>query len=92
MRQAVEGGDEQTGDEEHQEAEGDLHGDQRMHEAAARVRIVAAFECAGRLDGGGAQRRRQTEQQRHGEGQRQAECRARASPREERGAPDCRAD
>ncbi len=44
-----------------------------MHQAAPRVRVFAAFERARRLDRRGAQRRRQTEQQRHARGQRQAE-------------------
>ena len=73
IRQPVERGDKQAGDEEHEKTERDLHGDQRMHQAAPRVRIFAAFERARRLDGRGAQRGRQTEQQRHAEGQRQAE-------------------
>ena len=92
MRQPVEGGDKQAGDEQHQKAEGDLGGDQRMHQAAPRVRVFAALERAGRLDGRGAQRRRQTEQERHAQGQRQRRIRAPASPPEEPGAPDYPAD
>ena len=73
MRQAVERGDKQSGDEQHQKTEGHLRRDQRVHQAPPRVRVVAAFERAGRLDRRGAQRRRQAEQQHHAEGQRQAE-------------------
>ncbi len=63
MRQPLEGGDKQPGDEKHQKTEGRLHGDEGMHQAAPRVRVFSAFQRAHRLDGRGAQRRRQTEEQ-----------------------------
>src|ERR1041385_3878729 len=65
--QFLEGSDEEAGDKLDDETERHLYGDQRVHEPAALVRIGAAFEGADRLDGGGAQRRAETEQE--GDGQ-----------------------
>ncbi len=61
IREPVEAGDEESGDEMHDHAEGNLHRDQRVHETAAGMRIFAALEGAHRLDGGGAQRGREAE-------------------------------
>ena len=55
--------DKKARDEEDQKTEGGLRGDQRVHQAAARVRIVTAFERAGRLDSRGPERGRETEQE-----------------------------
>ena len=74
MREPVEGGGEQTGDKEHHGAEGDLQRDQGVHQAAPRVRAIAAFQRRRRLDGGSAQSRNQPEQEGYGERQRRAEC------------------
>ena len=59
---------------EHQETEGHLRSDQCVHQAAPGVRVFSAFQRDRRLHRRGAQRRGQPEQQRHAEGQRQAEC------------------
>src|SRR5437667_351754 len=64
IRQPVEGSDEQAGYEMHNETEGDLYGDQSMHDAAARVRIFSSLERADRLDGRSPQSRGQAEQER----------------------------
>ena len=92
MGQTLECGGEETGDKQDQKAEGDLRGDEGVHHAAAGVRIGSAFEYAGGLHGGSAESRRETEEQRHGESEREAECRARANRRGGTGAPDYRAD
>ncbi len=73
MGQSLERGGEETGDKQHQKAEGDLRGDEGVHHAAAGVRILAAFEDAGGFDGGSAEGRRETEEQRYGEGERESE-------------------
>ena len=69
----IERGDKQPGHEQHQKTEGHLDGDQRVHQPAPRVRVRAAAERRHRFDGGGAQSRREAEEQSYGEGQRQTE-------------------
>ena len=80
----LESGDEETGDEKNEAAEGDLRGDERVHEATARVRIfgaaVGTFEGAGGLNGGGAQSGNQAEE---------TSDRERESDAEEEHAPVC---
>ena len=68
---------EETGYEKDEAAEGDLRGDERVHEATARVRIFrsigTAFEGAGRLNGGSAKSRDQPEETGYGERESNAE-------------------
>src|ERR1700730_12080457 len=70
--QPVECREKQSCDEEHEKTESDLYSDQRVHQATARVWVLAAFERARRRNCGGAQRRRQAKQKRYTEGERHA--------------------
>ena len=54
MRESLEGGDKEAGDEEHETAERDLRGDECIHQTAAGVRIFSTLERTGGLNGGGA--------------------------------------
>lgn len=69
----AEGGDEESGEKEDDEAEGDLRGDECIHRAVSGVRFCAAFECGDGLDGGGAQGGGETEEKSDGESEEQAE-------------------
>ena len=73
VRQPVKGGKEQAADKEHEDTKGHLPCDQTMHQAPARMRILTTFQRAGRLNGRGAKRRKQPEQERHAEAESQSE-------------------
>ncbi len=72
MRQALEGGNKETGHEMHYKTEGDLSGDQRVHRTAAGMWIVPALQRSDRLHRRGAQRRCEAEQQSDGDSEYQA--------------------
>ena len=91
IRQPVERRDEQTGDKMHEEAEGDLRGNQRIHQAPPRVRILAALQRADRLNRGGAERGHKAEQEGDRQRQRRRQIRALASRPAGAGALDYRA-
>ena len=92
IRQPVERRHEQSGHEMDHETEGDLRGNQRVHQAAPRMRIFAAFERARRLDCRGAQRRQPGRTETSRQGPAPARSPAPASPREAPGAPGRSAD
>ncbi len=73
MRKPVEGSDEEPGHEKHEKTEGHLQGDQRMHDTTPRMWVFATFQSADGLDGRGAPRGNQAEQECHADGQREAE-------------------
>lgn len=73
----LKGGDEETGNKKDETAEGDLGGDERVHEATARAGIFGAvgatFQGAGGLNGGSAERGDNAEEAGDGEGESDAE-------------------
>src|SRR5215831_14399420 len=65
---------EKSREEEYEKTKCDLKGNEAAHQSAPRMRIFAAFERAGGLDGRCAQGGCQTEQQDDGSGQEQTKC------------------
>ncbi len=73
MGQAFERGDKQAGNEKDKKTEGDLQGNQAMHQAASGMRVFSAFERADRFDCGGPHRGEQTKQKGHAKGEHRGE-------------------
>ena len=73
MGQAFERGDKQAGNEKDKKAEGDLQGDQGMHQAASGMRAFSAFERADWLGCRGTNGGEQTKQKGYAKGEHQGE-------------------
>jgi len=56
MSEAMESGGKEPGDKEHKATKRGLHGDEDVHQAAARARILSTPESACRPDSRGSQR------------------------------------
>src|SRR5438046_4882969 len=79
MGQAFERGDKQAGNEKDKKTEGDLQGDQGMHQAASGMRVFSAFERADRLGCGGTHRGEHTKEKGYAKGSTKAKRKTRQS-------------